>query len=129
MALSRPCPNLLLLPPATALQVRRAAVQTLPELVRSAVLTMEKQGASGPVDALNPQVLNQKGSIFLTRPTLGHYTLTREELDWRAGDLFGWMAAATLDVRIDHTFALQNAADAHRYIEGRETKGKVLILP
>ena len=85
--------------------------------------------ASGPVDALNPQVLNQKGSIFLTRPTLGHYTLTREELDWRAGDLFGWMAAATLDVRIDHTFALQNAADAHRYIEGRETKGKVLILP
>jgi NADPH2:quinone reductase len=85
--------------------------------------------ASGPVEPLNPQVLNAKGSLFLTRPTLGHYTLTREELDWRAGDLFGWMASGKLNVRIDHTFALQNAADAHRYIEGRETKGKVLILP
>ena len=85
--------------------------------------------ASGPVDALNPQVLNAKGSLFLTRPTLGHYTLTREELDWRAGDLFGWMASGALNVRVDRTFALQNAADAHRYIEGRETKGKVLILP
>ena len=85
--------------------------------------------ASGPVDALNPQVLNAKGSLFLTRPTLGHYTLTREELDWRAGDLFGWMASGALNVRVDRTFKLQDAADAHRYIEGRETKGKVLFLP
>ena len=85
--------------------------------------------ASGPVEPFNPQILNQKGSLFLTRPVLGHYTLDRAELDWRAGDLFGWMAAGALQVRVDRTFALSAAADAHTYMEARGTKGKVLLIP
>lgn len=85
--------------------------------------------SSGPVPPLDPQVLNGKGSLFLTRPTLGHYTATRDELLWRANDLFDWMRDGTLKVAIDTTFALADAADAHRYLEGRNTKGKVLLLP
>jgi NADPH2:quinone reductase len=85
--------------------------------------------ASGPVEPVSPQLLNLKGSIFLTRPTLGHYLLNNEELAWRAGDLFKWMASGELKVRVDTTFALKDAVSAHAYIEGRETKGKVLILP
>jgi len=85
--------------------------------------------SSGAVSPLNPQVLNAKGSLFLTRPTLAHYTLTRDETLWRMGDIFRWIAAGELTVRIDKTFALADAAQAHRYIEGRETKGKVLLIP
>ena len=85
--------------------------------------------ASGRVEPVDPQLLNQKGSLFLTRPALGAYTLTREELLQRANDLFSWMAADKLDVRIDKTFALQAASEAHRYLEGRNTKGKVLLIP
>jgi NADPH2:quinone reductase len=85
--------------------------------------------ASGPVDPIEPQILNQKGSLFLTRPTLGHYLLTRDELLKRAGDLFNWMAAGQLKVRVDCSFPLADAAAAHRYMEGRETKGKVLMIP
>ena len=85
--------------------------------------------SSGPVPPLDPQVLNGKGSLFLTRPTLGHYVMTREELLGRANDLFGWMAAGELKVTVDATFPLAQAADAHRYLEGRQTKGKVLLVP
>jgi NADPH2:quinone reductase len=85
--------------------------------------------ASGRVAPLDPQVLNQKGSLYLTRPTLGAYTLTREELLGRANDLFGWIAAGRLAVRIDQSFPLQEAAAAHRYLEGRQSKGKVLLIP
>lgn len=85
--------------------------------------------SSGPVDPFDPQVLNAKGSLYLTRPSLGHYTADRTELRWRAADLFSWVAAGELDVRVDRTFALDDAADAHRYIEGRQTKGKVLLVP
>ncbi len=85
--------------------------------------------ASGPVDPLNPQLLAQKGSLFLTRPTIAHYLLTREELLWRVGDLFGWLEAGQLKVRLDRTFPLAQAAAAHTYMEGRETKGKVLLIP
>jgi NADPH2:quinone reductase len=85
--------------------------------------------ASGPVAPLDPQVLNAKGSLFLTRPTLGHYTLDREELLWRANDLFDWIASGTLNVRIDKEFPLAETAEAHRYLEGRQTKGKVLLIP
>jgi NADPH2:quinone reductase len=85
--------------------------------------------SSGPVPPLDPQVLNGKGSLFLTRPTLGHYVITREELLGRANDLFGWIAAGELKVTIDTTFPLAQAADAHRYLEGRQTKGKVLLIP
>jgi len=85
--------------------------------------------ASGQVDPLNPQVLNQKGSIYLTRPSLGAYISTRDELLWRANDLFTWLAAGKLEVRIDKSFPLAEAAAAHTYLEGRNTKGKVLLIP
>jgi len=85
--------------------------------------------SSGAVPPLDPQVLNAKGSLFLTRPTLVHYIATREELLGRADDLFAAMQAGTLDVRIDQTFPLTAAAAAHRYLEARQTKGKVLLLP
>lgn len=83
--------------------------------------------SSGPVPPVDPQILNRRGSLFLTRPTLGSYTLTREEFLWRADDLFRWIGAKELTVRIDRTFALREAAAAHRYMEARRTKGKVLI--
>jgi NADPH:quinone reductase len=85
--------------------------------------------ASGPVEPINPQILNQKGSLFLTRPSLGHYLQTRDELLWRAGDLFHWIASGELKVRIDRTFPLKEAGSAQSYMEERGTKGKVLILP
>jgi len=85
--------------------------------------------SSGPVAPLDPQVLNAKGSLFLTRPTLAHYVATRDELLSRSNDLFGWIANGELDVRIDRTFPLVQAADAHRYLEDRQTKGKVLLIP
>jgi len=85
--------------------------------------------SSGAVPSLDPQVLNAKGSLFLTRPTLGHYTANRAEMLERANDLFAWIAAGQLDVRIDTTFPLAQAADAHRYMEGRQSKGKVLLIP
>jgi NADPH2:quinone reductase len=85
--------------------------------------------SSGPVEPLNPQVLNAKGSLFLTRPTLRHYIATREELLWRAQDILGWIAAGELRVRIDKTFPLAEASAAHQYLEDRRTQGKVLLLP
>ena len=85
--------------------------------------------SSGPVLPLDPQVLNSKGSLFLTRPTLGHHVATREELLARTNDLFSWVQAGELRVAIDTTFALADAAEAHRYLEARKTKGKVLLIP
>lgn len=85
--------------------------------------------ASGAVAPFDPQILNAKGSLFLTRPSLGHYVLTRDELLSRSGDLFDWLAAGELDVRIDQVFALAQAADAHAYIEDRRTMGKVVLQP
>lgn len=85
--------------------------------------------SSGPVEPFNPQVLNQKGSLFLTRPTIAHYVLTREELLWRANDLFNWVASGELQIRIDKTFPLKDASQAQLYMENRQTKGKVLLAP
>ena len=85
--------------------------------------------SSGPVTPLDPQVLNAKGSLFLTRPFIGHYMVDRAELLGRVTDLFTWMAAGKLKVRIDQTFPLAQAAEAHRYLEGRQSKGKVLLIP
>ena len=83
--------------------------------------------SSGPVAPVNPQVLNQKGSLFLTRPTLAHYTSTRDELLWRSGELFEWIQNGEIDVRIGAEFPLQQAAAAHDALEGRRTTGKVLL--
>ncbi|MFQ5854130.1 MAG: quinone oxidoreductase [Anaerolineae bacterium] len=85
--------------------------------------------SSGPVPPLDPQILNAKGSLFLTRPSLGHHAADRTEVLQRANDLFNWITAGELDVRIDKTFPLTEAADAHRYMEGRKTKGKLLLIP
>ena len=85
--------------------------------------------ASGAVPALDPQVLNAKGSLFLTRPNLAHYTLTREEFDWRSGDVISWAGSGKLKVRIGERLPLAEAAEAHRRLEGRLTTGKVILLP
>lgn len=85
--------------------------------------------ASGQVPPLDPQILNQKGSLFLTRPSLGAYVATRDELLGRANDIFQWIASGQLDVRIDQSYPLSEAAAAHTYLEGRQTKGKVLLIP
>ncbi len=85
--------------------------------------------SSGRVPPIDPQTLNAKGSLFLTRPTLGSYSRTREELDWRASEVFGWIASGALSIRIGARFALADAAEAHRALEGRRTTGKVLLLP
>jgi NADPH:quinone reductase len=85
--------------------------------------------SSGPAEPFDPQVLNQKGSLFLTRPTLGHYTATRAELLERAGEVLQWVADGTLTVRIGREFPLAQAADAHRELETRRTTGKVLLIP
>jgi NADPH2:quinone reductase len=85
--------------------------------------------ASGPVPPVDPQRLNRAGSVYLTRPTLHHYTVTREELLGRAAAVYGAVADGGLHVRIGHRHPLGAAADAHRDLEGRRTTGKVLLLP
>ena len=85
--------------------------------------------ASGPVDPVSPLTLSGNGSLFLTRPTLFDYIAERSELERRADELFAWIAAGELDVRIGARFALSEAAEAHRALEGRATTGKVLLVP
>ena len=85
--------------------------------------------SSGPIGAFDPQVLNQKGSLFLTRPSLGHYTATREELQQRAGEVLGWIRDGKLKLRTELEFPLKDVAEAHRALEGRQTTGKVLLIP
>lgn len=85
--------------------------------------------SSGPVPPFDAQVLNARGSIFLTRPSLGHYLLTREELLWRAGDVIGAVDRGALDLRIDRTYPLADAASAHRDLQSRRSTGKLLLIP
>ena len=86
-------------------------------------------GASGPVEPVDPQVLNAKGSLFLTRPSLGAYLATREELLWRAGEVLGWAAAGELSVRVGGEYDLADVRQAHEDLQGRRTTGKLLLLP
>ena len=85
--------------------------------------------SSGSVESFNPALLSQKGSLFLTRPSLFHYIVTRAELDWRAGEVLEWVSNGELKLRIEKTFPLAEAAEAHRQLEGRQTTGKVLLIP
>ena len=85
--------------------------------------------SSGPPPAFDLQRLNNQGSLFVTRPSLAHYTATREELELRAGEILGAIAAGELDVRIGARYALDDSAAAHRALEGRATTGKVLLIP
>jgi NADPH:quinone reductase len=85
--------------------------------------------SSGPVLPIDPGVLNAKGSLYLTRPGLPHYTASRDELLWRAGDVLGWLADKSLKLRIDRIYPLKEAAKAQEALEGRKTSGKVLLQP
>jgi NADPH2:quinone reductase len=86
-------------------------------------------GSSGAVPPFDPIALSQKGSLFLTRPTLLHYTATRGELEARASALFEMIAAKKLRLRIEHIYPLAEAQKAHRDLEGRKTTGKLLLIP
>jgi NADPH2:quinone reductase len=86
-------------------------------------------GASGPVAPFDPIVLAQKGSLFVTRPSLIHYVALREELEQRSGDVFAMIAAGKLKLRISQTYKLEEVQQAHRDLEGRKTTGKILLVP
>jgi NADPH2:quinone reductase len=85
--------------------------------------------SSGAVAPLDPNILNPRGSLYLTRPSLGHYTATRDELLWRARDVLGWISEGSLKVRVHRIYPLCDAAEAHRALEARQTSGKVLLVP
>jgi NADPH2:quinone reductase len=85
--------------------------------------------ASGPVAPVDPIKLLQKGSLFLTRPSLAHYIATRDELEHRATDVLNLVASGSLKLRVQHTYKLQDAQQAHRDLEGRKTTGKLLLIP
>ncbi len=85
--------------------------------------------SSGPVLPLDPSILNQKGSVFLTRPSLGHYAAERDELLWRAGDVLDAVHSGQLKLHIGRKYSLADAVQAHRDLEGRKTTGKLLLIP
>jgi NADPH2:quinone reductase len=85
--------------------------------------------SSGPVPPFEISLLNAKGSLYLTRPSLGHYTATRDELLSRAGDVLNWVASGKVKIRVDRTYPLAEAAAAHRDLESRRTAGKLLLIP
>ncbi|MCZ6873086.1 MAG: quinone oxidoreductase [bacterium] len=85
--------------------------------------------ASGPVAPFDPAILNNKGSLYLTRPSLFHYIPDRQSLQDRAGDVLGWIASGQLKIRMEFNFPLAEVAEAHRSLEGRKTTGKVLLIP
>jgi NADPH2:quinone reductase len=85
--------------------------------------------SSGPIGPFDPQTLNAKGSLFLTRPSLNHHIINRAELLQRSGELLGWIRDGKLKLRTEYEFPLKDAAEAHRALEGRKTTGKVLLIP
>ncbi|MGB8832713.1 MAG: zinc-binding dehydrogenase, partial [Candidatus Sulfotelmatobacter sp.] len=86
-------------------------------------------GSSGAVLPFDPIVLSQKGSLYLTRPSLTNYIATRDELLRRSSAVFGMIAAGKLKLRIQHKYPLNEAQRAHRELEGRKTTGKLLLIP
>lgn len=97
-------------------------------LVRRGMLVLYGQ-SGGRVEPFDPQLLNQHGSLFLTRPSLAHHTATREELLTRAGEVLGWVSDGSLRLRIGGEYRLADAAQAHRDLESRRTTGKLLLIP
>jgi NADPH2:quinone reductase len=85
--------------------------------------------SSGPVGEIDPQILNTKGSLFLTRPSLAHYISDPQELRWRASDLFRWIKEGKLKLQIHKIYRLEDVAQAHRDLESRNTVGKLLLKP
>src|SRR5262249_17018852 len=102
--------------------------KSLASLRRRGMMVLFGQ-SSGPVPPFEIRELNAKGSLFLTRPNLAHYTADRQELLQRSSDLFHGIADGKLTVRVGAEYPLAKAADAHRALEGRKTTGKVLLLP
>ena len=103
-------------------------IKSLKSLAPRGLLALFGQ-SSGPVPPFDAALLAQGGSLYLTRPSLAHYTATREELLWRAGDVLKRVSTGELKLRIGKTFPLAEASEAHRQLEGRETTGKVLLIP
>jgi NADPH:quinone reductase len=103
-------------------------MKSLDSLAPRGVLALFGQ-SSGSVPPFDAALLAQKGSLYLTRPSLAQYALTREALLWRAGDVLNWITSGELKLRIGKTFPLSEAAEAHRQLEGRATTGKILLLP
>ena len=101
---------------------------SLASLRRRGMLVLFGQ-SSGVVPPLEPRRLMTGGSLYVTRPTMGDYLASREELLWRAGDVFGALVDGSLDLRIGGRYALADAADAHRDLEARRTTGKLVLLP
>jgi NADPH2:quinone reductase len=97
-------------------------------LARRGMLVLYGQ-SSGAVPPFDPQVLNQKGSVFLTRPSLAHYVAGREELLARSNEVMGWVQDGSLKLSIHGEYPLERTADAHRHLESRATSGKLLIIP
>ncbi|MEK6949744.1 MAG: quinone oxidoreductase, partial [Nanoarchaeota archaeon] len=85
--------------------------------------------SSGAIENFNPAILSQKGSLFLTRPTLSNYCANREELLWRANDVFSWINSGKLKIKIHKEFRLSDAKEAHEELEGRKSSGKILLIP
>ena len=85
--------------------------------------------ASGPVPPVDPQRLNSSGSLFLTRPTLAHYTRSADEFSWRAGELLDAINSGTISVTVSERYDLKDAEKAHRDLEGRKTVGSVVLVP
>jgi NADPH2:quinone reductase len=101
---------------------------SLDSLAKRGMLVLFGQ-SSGAVMPVDPQILNKKGSLFLTRPTLNDYVATREDLEWRAKELLGWVHGHEMSVRIGARFSLEKAGDAQTALAGRKTAGKVLLTP
>lgn len=102
-------------------------IKSLGSLAPRGLLALFGQ-SSGPVPPFDAALLAQKGSLYLTRPSLAHYTAARDELLWRAGEVLSWVSTGELKLRIEKTFPLAEAAEAHRQLEGRKTTGKVLLI-
>jgi NADPH2:quinone reductase len=102
--------------------------KSLDSLIRRGMLVLFGQ-SSGPVPPFDPQILNRKGSLFLTRPTLNDYVATRDKLLSRSNELLGWVRSGELSVRIGAEYPLDRVADAHRALTSRQTTGKVILVP
>jgi len=99
------------------------------DCLRPRALMVSYGNASGPVPPIAPLELSKRGSLFLTRPTVFHYIATRAELQRAAQELFDLVARSLVHVRVGQTFALENAAEAHRALEARETTGSTVLIP
>lgn len=97
------------------------------DCLRARGLMVSFGNASGPVDPISPLLLSQKGSLFLTRPTLNHYIATRGELEESANDLFGMIESGKIKAEVNQRFPLKDAAEAHRALEGRKTSGSTVL--